>query len=148
MALETCNVSPVVLQGASVGLYLCDIEVPVDKIDLKRHAKKTEVTSTASYSGGRIWEEFAPGASGGSLSWDGHWRVSQAVRPPDVKPGYIYPAKAYVRKPATNSANDPGSYYSFNVFVDDNSLTLDPKGGIITWKVSTTITGPMTENFS
>lgn len=144
MALD-CAVSPVVLQGANIALKICDQEVPVDKVDIKKHSKKTEVTSTASYNGGIIWEEFAPGTSGGSMSWDGHWRVSQAVTPPDVRTGKIYAVKAFIRKAATNSASDPGSYYSMNVFIDDSSLTLDPKSGVITWKVSATVTGPITE---
>jgi hypothetical protein len=38
-----CEVSPVVLQGAAVALQICGVEVPVDKIDMKRMAKKTEV---------------------------------------------------------------------------------------------------------
>ncbi len=143
MSLATCEVSPVVLQGANIALQLCGIDVPVDKVDIKRHAKKTEVTSTASYQGGIIWDEFAPGTSGGTVSWDGHWRVSQAIVPPDVIPGKIYPCRAFVRKSGTNGTNDPGSYYGFNVFIDDNSLTLDPKSGVITWKVSGTATGPI-----
>lgn len=143
MALD-CAVSPVVLQGANIALHICSQEVPVDKVDIKRHTKKTEVTSTASYNGGIIWEEFAPGTTGGAVSWDGHWRVSQAVTPPDVQTGKIYAAKAFVRKPGTNSASDQGSYYSMNVFIDDSSLTLDPKSGVITWKVSATATGPIT----
>jgi hypothetical protein len=144
MALTTCEVSPVVLQGANVGLQICGTDVPVDKIDLKIHTKKTEVTSTASNSGGTIWEEYAPGSSGGTVSWDGHWRVSQIVRPPDLITGKIYPAKAFARKAGTNGATDPGLFYSFNIFVDDSSLTLDPKSGVITWKVSTTVTGAIT----
>ena len=45
MALTNCEVSPVVLQGANIAMQLCGTDLPVDKIDIKRHAKKTEVTS-------------------------------------------------------------------------------------------------------
>jgi hypothetical protein len=64
--------------------------------------------------------------------------------PPDLITGKIYPAKAFARKAGTNGATDPGLFYSFNIFVDDSSLTLDPKSGVITWKVSTTVTGAIT----
>jgi hypothetical protein len=145
MALTNCEVSPVVLQGANIDLQICGTSVPVDKIDIKRHAKKTEVTSTASFQGGAIWDEFAPGTSGGSVSWDGHWRVSQTVQPPHVIPGKIYPCKAFARKAGTNGVTDPGLFYQMNVFIDDCSLTFDPKSGVITWKVSATATGPIAD---
>jgi hypothetical protein len=145
MSLVACEVAPVVLQGANIDLKLCGLSVPVDKIDIKRHAKKTEITSTASYQNGVVWDEFSPGSSGGTISWDGHWRVSQIVQPPYVIPGKIYPFRAYVSRAGSSSPNDPGIYYSGNVFIDDNSLTLDPKSGVITWKVSGTCTGPITD---
>jgi hypothetical protein len=145
MALDNCVVAPTVLQGANIAMQLCGTEIPVDKIDIKRHAKKTEVTSTASFQGGKIWDEFAPGSSGGTCSFDGHWRVSQTIQPPHIIPGNIYPAKAYVRKAGTNGATDTGLFYSMNLYIDDMSLTLDPKSGVITYKVSATATGPITD---
>ena len=141
--LVSCQVAPVVLQGADIDLQLCGISVPVDKVDIKRHAKKTEITSTASYTNGVVWDEFAPGSSGGTVSWDGHWRVSQTIQPPHVIPGKVYPCKAYARRALSQGPGDPGIFYQFNIFVDDCSLTLDPKSGVITWKVSGTATGPI-----
>jgi hypothetical protein len=138
-----CEVTPTVLQGAQVALFICGIEVPVEKVDMKKHAKKTETTSSVSFFNGQLWEEYAPGPSGGSVSWDSKWRIGQQVTPPSVRPGAIYPLAVYVRRPGAQGAGDPGSAYSFNVFIDDNSLTLDPKAGTIEWKVSGTATGPI-----
>lgn len=140
-----CEVTPTVLQGAQVALFLCGIEVPVEKMDLKKTAKKTEVTSTSSYFAGQLWEEFAPGSSGGSFNWDSKWRVNQQVTPPSVRQGAIYPVAVYVRRPLANGATDPGSAFSFNLFVESNDLTLDPKTGVIDWKVNGSATGPIVD---
>lgn len=142
MALA-CEQAPVTLQGSAVGVYICGLEIPIEKADLKRMAKKTEVTASTSFFGGQIWDEFAPGSSGGSLNWDSKWRVGQLVSPPSVRPGAIYPVLAYVRRPLTNGPSDVGSAYSMNLFIDDSSITLDPKAGVIEWKCSGTATGPV-----
>jgi hypothetical protein len=138
-----CEVTPTVLQGATVALFLCGIEVPIEKAELKKHAKKTETTSSVSFYNGQLWEEYAPGPSGGSLSWDSKWRVGQQIIPPSVRPGAIYPVAAYVRRPFANGPGDPGVAYAMNLFIDDNSITLDPKAGVIEWKCSGTATGPI-----
>lgn len=138
-----CEVAPVTISGAAVALFICGLEVPVEKIDFKRMAKKTEVTSSVSYYQGQIWDEFSPGAAGATLNWDSKWRVGQTVAPTSVRPGAIYPVSAYVRRPGANGASDPGSAYSMNLFVEDSSLTLDPKAGVVDWKCSGTATGPV-----
>lgn len=143
MSLTTCEVTPTTLQGSQVALYICGIEVPIDKADLKRMAKKTEITSSVSYYNGVIWEEYSPGPSGGSLNWDSKWRVNQTITPPDVRPGAIYPVAAYVRRPGTTGPSDPGSAYTMNLFVESNDVTFDPRAGVIEWKCSGTATGPI-----
>jgi hypothetical protein len=65
------------------------------------------------------------------------------VLPPDVITGKIYPVSLYVRRPATNSVTDPGSAFTFNLFVENVSLSFDPKTGVIDWKVSGAATGPI-----
>jgi hypothetical protein len=137
-----CEIAPV--QGFSVAVTLCGIEVPCVKIDLKLMTKKVDITSTASYVNNILWEEFTPGASGATLSFDSVWRIGQVVTPPSVRVGAIYPAQVFVRRAATNGPSDPGSFYSFNVFVDDSALTLDPLQGKIDWKFSGTVTGAVT----
>jgi hypothetical protein len=142
MALA-CEVSPAVISSASIAVFVCGFEVPVEKADLKQMAKKTEVTSTASLYQGVIWEEFAPGASGGTFDFDSKWRPSGSVLPPSLRTGAIYPVSLYVRRPLTNGATDAGSAFSFNFFVENVSLTFDPKSGVIDWKVSGAATGPI-----
>lgn len=140
--LQEQEQSPVTLHGSDVAFKICSQFVPAEKIELKFSCKKTEITSTADYSGGRMWENFAPGNSGGTLTWDGHWRISSAVIPPDIKPGAIYPIEAYVRRPGVLSDNDPGAFWSGYLFIDDQTVILDPKTGVITWKGAGTFCGP------
>ncbi len=140
-----CEISPAVIPGSLVGLFLCGIEVPIEKADLKKHAKKTEITSSASLYGGVLWEEYAPGPSGGSLSWEAKLRVGQVVNPTSIRQGGIYPIALYERRPFTNGPSDPGSAFTFNLYIDDSSLTFDPKTGVIDWKVSGTVTGPIVD---
>ncbi len=144
--LTNCEVSPVILQGANIALQMCDIDIPVVKIDLKLHAKKTDITSTASYQAStqQVFEEYASGALGGNVSWDCQWRVSQVVKPPDLIPGRIYPCKAFARRAGTASPEDPGIFWSFNAIIEDSSLSLDPRTGVITWKVTASCTGIIT----
>ena len=47
--------------------------------------------------------------------------------------------------PILAGATDPGLFYSMNLYIDDLSITLDPKSGVVTFKVSSTATGPITE---
>lgn len=140
-----CEVSPSVLGSATIAVYICGFELPVEKADLKKTTKKTEVTSTASLYGGVIWEEFAPGASGGMFDLDTKWRASGTILPPSLRNGAIYPVALYVRRPQTAGVTDPGSAYSFNFFVENQSLAFDPKTGVIDWKVSGPVTGPLAE---
>src|SRR3954463_3233882 len=114
-----CEVAPSTLIGANVAFFVCGTEVPIEKADFKMSAKKTEVTSTASVVNGVVWEEFSPGSSGGSVSWDCSWRVGQVVAPPTVRPGAIYPVQAYPIR--------TGSPYACNVFIDSSDITLDPR---------------------
>lgn len=138
-----CEVSPTVLNGAQTALFVCGIEVPIEKMDLKRTAKKTEITSSVSYYAGTLWEEYCPGPSGGSLNWDSKWRINQTITPPAIRPGAVYPVAVYIRRPLTNGPADPGSAYTMNVFIESNDLTLDPKSGVIDWKCSGTCSGPI-----
>jgi hypothetical protein len=138
-----CEINSTVIPSAAVAMFICGIEIPVEKVELKKHAKKTETTCSVSFYNGQLWEEYAPGPSGGTVNWDSKWRVGQAVTPPSVRPGGIYPIAVYVRRPFFNGPTDPGSAFSMNLFVDDNSLTLDPKAGVIDWKCSGTATGPI-----
>jgi hypothetical protein len=136
-------VQPVVYESNTVALEICGIAVPIEKAELKLHCKKTEITSTSSYSYGFLWDEFAPGNIGGSLNWDSHWRISQAVTPPMVLPGFIFPIRAFIRRPLTNGVTDRGAFFAFRLIIDDSTITLDPKNGGITWRCSGTITGPV-----
>jgi hypothetical protein len=138
-----CEVTPTVLQGANIALFLCGIEVPVEKVELKKHAKKTETTSSVSFYNGQLWDEFAPGTSGGTVSWDSKWRINQQITPPSIRPGAIYPVAVYIRRPLTLGPTDPGSAYSLNLFIDDSSLSLDPKSGVIEWRCAGTGSGPI-----
>lgn len=137
-------VSPSVLTGAQVALFITDIEVPMSKGEIKRNAVKTDVTGSTSVSSGVVWNEFGQGPSGGTFNWEGHWRVGQVVAPPDVIQGQTYAIKGYVRRPGWNGVADAGSYWGGNLFIEDNSMTLDPKLGSIDWRVSGTFNGPIT----
>lgn len=139
----SCEASPTVLNGSAAALFICGFEVPIEKVELKRSAKKTEITSSASYFNGVLWEEYSPGASGGSLSFDSKWRIQMAVSPPSIRAGAIYPVALYTRRPLTLGPGDQGSAFALNLFIDDNSITVDPRQGVIDWKVSGTVTGPI-----
>jgi hypothetical protein len=141
----SCEVPPTVLSGSDVALFVCGLEVPIEKCEVKKHAKKTETTSSVSVWGGQLWDEFAPGASGGTVSWDSKWHVSQQIVPPAIRQGAIYPIAPYVRRPFTNGASDPGSAFSMNLLIEDNTITLDPKSGVIDWKAGGTVTGPIVD---
>lgn len=140
---SSCEVPPTVLTGASTALFVCGIEVPMTKIEVKKHAKKTETTSSLSVYEGQVWEEYGPGPSGATLSWESQWRVTQQIVPPAIRQGAIYPVAGYVRRPLWSGPNDAGSAYVMNLFIDDNTITLDPKAGVVDWKVSGTATGPI-----
>lgn len=145
MSLATCEVAPQTVNAATIAVFLCGFEIPVVKADLKKMTKKTEITTTASLYGGVIWEEFSPGASGGTFDFDSQWRASGDVLPPSVRTGAIYPVSLYVRRPGTASAGDAGSAFTFNFFVENASMSFDPKSGVIDWKVSGAATGPIIE---
>ncbi len=135
--------APVTMPSSGVGVEVCGVMIPVEKADFKLHCKKTEMTSTTSYHLGFLWDEFSPGNLGGSLGFESHWRITAVVTPPMLLPGYILPFRAFIRRPGTYGVRDRGVYYAFRAIVEDSSLTLDPRTGVINWKVSTTITGPV-----
>lgn len=140
-----CEVSPPVIGSATIAVFICGFEIPVEKADLKKMAKKTDVTSTASLYGGVIWEEYAPGASGGTFDFDTKWRAAGTILPPTLRCGAIYPVALYVRRPGTQSSTDAGSAYTFNWFLENQTLGFDPKTGVIDWKCSGPATGPIIE---
>jgi hypothetical protein len=58
-------------------------------------------------------------------------------------PGMVLPMRVYVRKARTNAPRDKGAFFAARFIIDDSELTLDPKAGVISWKVSATMTGPV-----
>lgn len=139
-----CEIPANILEGGKAALFICAIECPVEKMDLKFQSKKTDVTSTASYYNGVIWDEFQQGATGASVSWDTRWRVNQQITPPQIRTGAIYPIAVYVRRPQATGPSDPGAAYTMNLFIDSSDLSFDLKNGTIDWKVSGSSSGPVT----
>jgi hypothetical protein len=119
----------------------------MSKTEIKKTAKTTDVTGSTSGAvvDGvlQIWQEFSPGPSGGTLAAEGWWRVGQPITPPLLRQGAIYAMLAYIRRPGFSGPADPGSAYTFNAIVNDNTVTLDPNSGAIAWKLSATMTGPI-----
>lgn len=146
MATLACEIAPITLLGGNSALFVCGLEVPFEKAELKLTTKKTDITSTASYSNGIIYEEHSPGATSGELSWDTKWRASTSVAPPNLRQGAIYPVQLYVVRAGAVGPGNAGTFYAMNVFIDSNALTFDPKNGTIEWKISATVTGPVTYN--
>ncbi|SRR5579871_5833371 len=139
--------SSVTLTGASVALFVNSTEMPMSKVEIKKMAKKTEVTGSTSgavVAGvNQIWQEYSPGPSGGSLSAEGHWRVGQPITPPQLRQGALYAISAYVRRPGWLNAADPGSAYVGTIFVEDNSVVLDPNSGAVDWRLAASFSGPI-----
>lgn len=131
MALD-CVQSGKAVSSANLKLTICGLEFPVEKVDIKLSAKKTDITSTASVVNGIVWDEYAPGSSGGAISWDTKWRIGQQVSPKDVRAGGIYA----VVITATAS-------WTASTFVDSNDISIDVRSGVIEWKVAATATGPI-----
>lgn len=140
-------VAPLVYTGAQVALFFVgpngDVEVPMTKGELKLAAEKTEVTGSTSVSGGKVWKEFGEAPSGGTFNWEAFWRVGQTITPPQVQKGNTYTVKIYNRRPGWLAQNDPGSCHVGNLYIDDNSLTFDPKVGGLAWRVTGTFNGPV-----
>lgn len=147
--MALCEVTPVTLSGAQTALKMgCPgqmVEVPFSSMNLKKAAKKDEVTGSTSVTGGKVWDEYASGSSGGSFDFSSQWRPTALVQPPMIRQGATYRVEAYVRRPGWNNAADLGSAYVFNAIIDSNDLTFDPKRGFLDWKVSGTATGEMTD---
>lgn len=142
--------APIVIAGAGTALFVVQAgagtEFPMTKCDVKIAADKTEVTGSFSVFSQptgfkKVWKEFGQGSSGGSCSWQSYWRVNQIVAPMDLVIGETYNIRPYVRRPQWVDNADPGSYFDLDLFIDDNSLSLDPKGGVIEWSVTTTLNG-------
>lgn len=138
-----CEVAPTVLEGSKAALFICGIECHTEKFDLKRNAKKTDITGSTSYYNGYLWDEFTGGSRGGGLSWSSKWKANQQITPPQIREGAIYPVAVYVRRPQANGASDPGSAFTMNLFIDSNDLSFDMSQGIINWSCSGTATGPI-----
>jgi hypothetical protein len=151
MAVLTPN-PPLVFTGIQVALFLgpsnAQQEVPIIKGEFKIAAKKTESTGSTSIGPSptttKIWEEYGQGPSGWGFNWNGCWRIGQVLTPLSIVQGETYGMTAYARRPGWNGPADPGVGYTGALYIEDNSITLDPRSGIIEWKVTGSGQGTLT----
>src|SRR5579871_2343065 len=106
------------------------IEFPVEKIELKEMAEKTETTGSTDYQSTQnqdgsvkqvIWKAFGEGNSGWSGTIEANWRANSGIIPPTLRKGATYAAWFYVRRPGVNGPTDAGSFYQGNIFIDDKT---------------------------
>lgn len=147
---------PIVIEGAGTALFIMTnkvgpafTELPMTKTDVKLTGEKTEVTGSFSLaeanSTTKIWSQYGEGKSGGTVSWQSFWLTGQIVAPMDIWQGDTYRFRQFVRRPGWLNGGDLGSCYDDMLFIDDKSMSLDPKTGVISWDVTTTANGAIFE---
>lgn len=141
--------APVVFSGNSVALMFdagggAKLEVPMVKGELKFSADKGEATSSLSVVNQVVFKEYGRGPTGASFNWDSNWRVGANPAPTELSVGAIYQAWIYFRRPGWNNAADVGGSYNMYLFMDEVSLTFDPRSGVFEWRAGATMTGGYT----
>lgn len=145
--MPIATVAPTTVQGARVALAVNNagnaLEISIKKMDISINGKKTEITSSTNYDAtlDRVWEDYDPGALGGTFNCEAEVRAATA-NGMSILPGFKYNFYAYIRRPLP--PGDPvGAFWNFVALVEKSDFACDPKTGVIEWKLSTTICGPV-----